>query len=279
VTNPLAVVVAGVAGRMGREVARIAAEDPAFALLGGLEAAGHPLAGKTLREAGAASDAPIATELEQLAGAGARGTRAGGPCPGVLIEFCLGEGALRHAGSAAGRGFAIVSGSTAFTPEMEAALRSLGAVVPVVRSANFSLGALALMRHGAALAAELGTRFDVEIVESHHRGKRDVPSGTALALAAAIRAARGASGNDVVGRRPGDPTRAAGEIGIHGVRAGSLPGEHRLLIAGDGETLEITHRVYGREAFARGALHAATIAAGLPPGYYQGLDVLEVKAT
>ena len=150
--GPLAVVVAGVAGRMGREVARLALEAEDLSLAGGLEAIGHPLVGSTLRALGLASDAPIAAELEALADAGAPAV------PGVLIEFSLASGAVEHARQAASRGWAVVSGSTGLSAGEEGALRLVSARVPVLRSPNFSRGALALLRHGPRVARELGRR-------------------------------------------------------------------------------------------------------------------------
>jgi len=274
------VIVAGVAGRMGREVARAALAATDIDLAGALESRAHPVSGGTLRELGFDSDAPVGGALRDLASAIAVGdSRSGVARRPVLIEFATGQGALHHARAAAERGFAVVSGSTGLSSEEDAAFRELGGEVPVVRGANFARGALALMRISRELVEMLGPAYDVEIVETHHRGKRDAPSGTALALFEAIRGASGRDGARPVHGRHGESPRQRGEIGIHAVRAGAVSGEHRLLVAGDGESMELVHRVSGREAFADGALHAARAAAALSPGYYAALDVLMPAGT
>lgn len=266
--TPIPLVIAGIGGRMGRAVAEAALADRRVQLVAGIEHAAWPgwdrgaaaiAAGeRTTPVALAHSVSEAATSIE--------GPRA------VLVEFCLPEGALAHARDAAARGWAVVSGSTGLDPREEETLRALGARIALVRAANFSRGAAAMVRLAAALRHDWGTDFDAEIVETHHRGKRDAPSGTALAIAAAL-GATPASGTLRVGRTRESPPRAAGEVTVHALREGDVVGEHRLVFAGPGEVLEITHRVHARSAFAAGVIEAAVHAACAPPGVY-GADEL-----
>src|SRR5262249_38326687 len=158
----------------------------------------------------------------------------------------------------------------------ERALTEAAAAVVVVRAANFSLGLAALRR---ALAATLSTLpdWDIEIVERHHRAKADSPSGSALLLARDAAAARGRTAEPGVrfGREGRTGPRPAGEIGVHAVRGGTWVGDHAVLLAGEGEWLELRHVAQDRVAFAHGALAAARFAARRSaPGLYNIDDVL-----
>lgn len=258
----LPLVIAGIGGRMGRAVAEASAGDARVRLAAGIERAGA---------AAAFAGTPVVASVPEAA-AVVSAERA------VLVEFCLAGGALEHARAAAALGWPVVSGSTGLEAGDEAALRALGARVAVVRSANFSRGAAALLETAAALRRCLGPAFEAEIVETHHRGKRDAPSGTALALAAAL-GATDLSGTLRVGRGRGASPRAEGEVVVHSLRAGDVVGEHRLLLAGPGETLEITHRVHARSAFAAGVIEAAVRAASAPPGVHAFEDLLREEGT
>jgi 4-hydroxy-tetrahydrodipicolinate reductase len=193
----------------------------------------------------------------------------------VAVEFAGPEACVRLAAACAARGAALVSGSTGLDAGQEEAVRAAAARVAVVRAANFSVG-LAALRHAlrAALAA-LPPGWDVELIERHHRGKADSPSGTALLLAGDVARARGSGAPPRVGRERGRiGPRPAGEITIHAVRGGTWVGEHELLIAGEGEWLELRHVAQDRLAFAHGALTAARFAAQALPGLYGLEDVL-----
>lgn len=259
------VIIAGIGGRMGGAVAREVAADPRFELAGGLERRGHQDYARLAGQFALPSESHLAETLSDIPGpARAR--------PAVLVEFCLGPGAVRHAADAADQGIGVVSGSTALSAEEESILRSLATRVPVVRAPNFSWGAASLLHFAPDVRRAMGADYDVEIIETHHRGKRDVPSGTALALARAIAGAGGETEVNV-GREAGENPRRAAEITVHAVRGGTVPGEHRILFAGTGETLELVHRVQGREAFAHGVLRAIQWCATSPPGWY-GVDAL-----
>lgn len=187
----------------------------------------------------------------------------------VLIDFSSPAGAGLAAAAAAAAGVGLVVGTTGLGAEHEAAVRAAAERVPVVWSANMSLGVnllLGLLRQASAALPG----FDLEIVELHHGGKADAPSGTALAMARAagrdmpVRSGR----SGVVGVRP------KGEVGVLAVRGGDVVGEHTAYLLGPGERLELTHRATNRQIFAHGAVRAARWVAGRGPGLYGMQDVL-----
>ena len=197
-------------------------------------------------------------------------------CPGdVVVDFSAPAGARAAASACAARGAALVSGSTGLGPDDEALLGEASRRVAVLRASNFSLGIAALrVALRAALAAVPGD-WDVEIVERHHRLKKDSPSGTALALAAEVRAARGLPVESLRHGRQGQVgERPAAEVGMHAVRGGTWVGDHQVLLAGGGEWLELRHVAQDRAAFAHGALAAVRFVATAGPGAYTLEDVL-----
>lgn len=194
----------------------------------------------------------------------------------VVIEFSSPDGARLVAGLCAARGASLVSGSTGLAPGDEDAIREAARTVAVVRSANFSLGVAVLHRALRSALERLPAGWDIEIVERHHRGKVDSPSGTALALAKVAMAMRGLSESALRQGRSGRlGTRPANEIGVHAVRGGTWAGDHEVLLAGDGEWLELRHVAQDRGAFAHGAIAAARFAAKAGPGLYNLEDVLK----
>lgn len=189
--------------------------------------------------------------------------------PGVVVlEFSSPEIAVETAHACAATGSPLVSGTTGLGPADEEAFETAAERVAVVRAANFSPGLLALRQAlDAALASLPG--WDVEIVERHHRLKSDSPSGTALALARQAAAARGWDDRAFRHGRSGRPgPRTFEEIGLHAVRGGTLVGDHAVILAGGGESLELRHTVQDRSAFAYGALRAAKFVARAAPGLY-----------
>ncbi len=193
----------------------------------------------------------------------------------VVVDFSGPAGARLAAVTCAAAGAALVTGSTGLGAEEEAALQSAAERVPVLRASNFSLGVAALrVALRAALAAVPGS-WDVEIVERHHRLKKDSPSGTALTLADDVRAARALPVSAVRHGREGlVGPRSAGELGMHAVRGGTWVGDHQVLLAGDGEWLELRHVAQDRAAFAHGALAAVRFVATAAPAGYTLEDVL-----
>jgi 4-hydroxy-tetrahydrodipicolinate reductase len=162
----------------------------------------------------------------------------------------------------------MVCGTTGLDAAQMAALHAAAVHVAIFHAANMSPGVNAVLAVLPALVRAL-QGYDIEIVEAHHRYKADAPSGTALALA---RAVAEASGGDVEGRarygRQGASRREAGEIGIHAIRAGGNPGEHTMILAGEGEELRLSHRAFSRASYAEGALRAARLIVDQSPGWY-----------
>jgi 4-hydroxy-tetrahydrodipicolinate reductase len=197
----------------------------------------------------------------------------------VYIDFTSPDATRAVAQAAAGLGRAAVIGTTGLDKEHEAAISQLASIAPVVVAANFSLGVNMVLGLVKQAARALGTEWDAEVVETHHRGKRDAPSGTALAIGRAIAEGHG-SDYDRVKRhaRDGDiGARARGEIGVSSVRGGDVVGEHTAYFFGPAERIEIGHRASSRVIFAAGALRAAAWAIDKPPGRYDMLDVLGLK--
>ncbi len=194
----------------------------------------------------------------------------------VYIDFTTPVATRAAAAAARACGMAAVIGTTGLGADDEAALAALAAVAPIVVAANFSLGVNLLLGLARTAARVLGPDWDAEVVETHHRAKRDAPSGTALAIARAIAAGHGSSYEDVKRHtRDGDVgPRPRGEIGVATVRGGDVIGEHTAYFFGAAERIEISHRATARAIFAAGALRAAAWVVGQPPGRYDMQDVL-----
>lgn len=236
-SNLVRIGIAGVTGRMGREVANLAAQDPRLEVVGGVGRADSVEALPAL--------------LAQI---------------DVLLDFTLPEATVSIAGAAADAGIPLLCGVTGIDAGGVRALEAAATHIPVRWSRNLSLGLPIVADLVRQLASALAS-FDVEIVEAHHRGKLEAPSGTALILAEAIADGRRQQlSNHATFGREGVSPRQPGEIGIHAVRAGTLPGEHMILFAGEDEELRITHRAMSRTAFARGAIEVAIAMPNQPIG-------------
>ena len=194
----------------------------------------------------------------------------------AYIDFTTPEATATAARQAATRRVAAVVGTTGLGDDAEAALAELSEVAPVLVAPNFSLGVNLLLGLAEKAARALGPDFDLEVVEAHHRHKRDAPSGTARALAEALAAGRGLNAVEAsIGGREGDVgPRTRDEIGVMALRGGSVVGEHTAYFLGEGERIEISHRAESRSIFAAGAVKAALWAAGKPAGRYGMRDVL-----
>ena len=257
------VCVLGPSGRMGRAV---------------IDAA----AGRTDVTVTAAIDRPGASGLGAMAAPGVTAQtdlHAALTGADVYVDFTAPASTRAAAELARSLTKAAVIGTTGLTADDEAAVAALARVAPIVVAANFSLGVNLLLGLVQQAARALGTEWDAEIVETHHRAKRDAPSGTALMIGRAIAAGHG-SDYDAVKRhtRDGDVgPRPRGEIGVSSVRGGDVVGEHTATFFGPAERIEISHRASSRAIFAAGALRAAAWVVGKPPGRYDMLDVLGLK--
>ncbi|QSR85683.1 4-hydroxy-tetrahydrodipicolinate reductase [Methylacidimicrobium sp. B4] len=194
----------------------------------------------------------------------------------VIIDFSAHGFSAELAEASAKAGKALVIGTTGHLPEEALRMRRAGERIPIVWAPNFSTGVNLLFYLVRKAATVLGEEFDPEIVEAHHRAKRDAPSGTARRLAEIIAEVRGVALEKAArhGREGESGLREAGEIGIHAIRGGRIVGLHTVLFAGPGEVVELTHRAETRDTFALGSLRAARWAVGKPPGIYSMEDVL-----
>lgn len=264
------VVVCGAMGRMGRAILDVLRERPQGLVLGGaVEMPGHPQLGRDAFEAAGTGTAGVVVTSD-FSSAIARAD--------VAIDFTHAESSARHAAEAAVAGKPIVIGSTGLTREQTAEIRESAKGIACVLSPNMSVGVNLMFRMAADVARVLGDDFDVEIVETHHRFKKDSPSGTAVKLADVVAGALGREMKEagVYGRHGMVGERPRKEIGVFAVRAGDVVGEHTLVFGGIGERLEITHRAHSRDTFARGAVRAASWVIGKPAGVYDMNAVLGV---
>jgi len=252
---PIRIALSGASGRMGRALARLAAETSGCAIAGGIARTTGPGV-VTVDDAG-----PLLAAMDVLIDVSA---------PAQLTAI-LSE----HGDRLEGR--ALVVGTTGLDADLEAALDGLAEHTAVLVAANFSLGVNLLLDLARRAAAVLpGQQFDVEVVEAHHRAKADAPSGTALALARAVAEGRGEQleGLRRDGRSGRTGARPVNEIGLHAIRGGGVVGEHRVLFLGTRERIELVHGALDRDVFAEGALAAARWVAGRAPGRFGMADVL-----
>ena len=264
------VAVTGSAGRMGSRIIALVQEEENLKLTGATERDGHPAVGQDAGEKAGVGflGIPILHGLEPVIE----------DCD-VVIDFTTPAASIRHTEIASNAGKAIVIGTTGFSREETERVRELSARCPCILCPNMSVGVNVLFKILGEVAPILGSGYDVEIFEVHHRFKKDAPSGTALRMAQII---AGAMGRDlekvgtfgrkgIVGERPHD------EIGIHTLRAGDIVGEHTVVFGGMGERIELTHRAQSRDNFVRGAIRAAKFAVHAGNGLYDMLDVLGLK--
>ncbi|NIT30166.1 MAG: 4-hydroxy-tetrahydrodipicolinate reductase [Armatimonadetes bacterium] len=264
------IAVAGVRGRMGSRIATLVHKTEGLELAGAFEVGGHPDIGKdigTLLGLGSLG-VNISDNIEQVL-----------ETSDVVIDFTSPAPTIAHVKAAVRKGKAMVIGTTGFSPEELTEFKGQAAMIPCVFASNMSLGINLLLKVVADVAKSLGEDYDIEIVEAHHRMKKDAPSGTALALARSLANAMGWDLQEVANfsREGMIGERKKQEIGIQTIRAGDIVGEHTVLFGGMGERIEISHRASSRETFARGALRAALWIKGKPIGIYDMQDVLGLK--
>jgi 4-hydroxy-tetrahydrodipicolinate reductase len=246
----------GACGRMGRLLIQLANQRKDMKLALALEAGGHPDLGK---------DAGIVAGLGKPLGVKVTSLKECQSRPGgiknvdVIIDFSLPRGVPDCLAICKKNKIALVEGTTGLDARIIAVFKQAGKTIPCLVSPNFSTGANWMMELAEQTARQLGGRYDIEITETHHKTKKDKPSGTAIRLAQAIK----------------DGLKdSAREIPIHALRMGEVVGEHKVYFGGPGEVLEIVHRVQSRNAFADGALTSAKFLAQAKPGFYNLKDVL-----
>jgi 4-hydroxy-tetrahydrodipicolinate reductase len=255
----------GACGRMGTRIAQLAQEDPGLCIGAALESAEHAWSGRPYGDVAGSgigagltvsADLPLETRLD------------------VLIDFSTPAGTMKILPTCVDRRIPLLVATTGHSSQQRTEIEAAAHLTAILFAPNTSLAVNVLMK----LAREAGLAlrdkgFDVEILERHHRFKKDSPSGTALHFAHIIRDAMGQT-NLRHGREGNIGERPASEIGIHAIRAGDNVGEHTLIFSSLGETIELTHRAHSRDCYARGALQAAKFLADRPAGRYTMNDVL-----
>ena len=241
------IAITGAKGRMGRTVQACAARQDDVTVVGEVDL------GDALE--------PVLTQAE------------------VVIDFSLHDATANLAECCAQHGVPLVTGTTGHNAEEKARITAAATRIPMVWASNFATGVNALFWLARQAAGILGPDFDLEVIEMHHRLKKDAPSGTATTLAEILAEARKQKLADVIrhGRQGITGERTSTEIGMHSLRGGDVVGEHTVVFATQGERLELTHRASSRDMFANGALNAARWIIGKPPGIYSMQDVLGLK--
>lgn len=260
-------IIVGCAGRMGKRITALAVESTRFEIIGAIEKTGHPDLGK---------DAGLAASADQL--------NINIDCiwpqnADVVIDFSQPEAADKTVNYCVDNKTAVVLGTTGLTVEQHKEIKKASEKVPVVYGTNMSIGMNVMFSLVESSAVMLGPDYDVEIIEQHHRFKKDAPSGSALTLAERICKATGRDmeASIVYGRKGKDALRKEGQIGIHAVRAGDITGIHSIIFSTLGETITLNHTAHSRDGFAQGALRAAQWIIGKKPALYSMASVLGIK--
>lgn len=260
----ISIAINGVCGRMGSSIAALVAEDKNLKLVAALEREEHPYIGKDLGSIIGQNQNGIiiSNELKNS--------------PDVLIDFSSPDSTLARLKTCTENRIAVVIGTTGLDDkQMEQVNKASGGIACLV-SPNMSIGVNLLFSLVEIVSKVLGEKSDIEIVEAHHRFKKDAPSGTALKIAEKICNVTGQKMDDVIiyGRKGITGERPQGQICIHSIRSGDIVGEHTVIFGNIGERLELVHKAQTRDSFAMGAIRAAKFLAGKSPGLYKMEDVL-----
>jgi 4-hydroxy-tetrahydrodipicolinate reductase len=259
--------IVGAAGRMGRRILSLSIDAGQFDIIAAIERKGHPDIGK---DAGLLAVAgPINIKLDCVYPAGAD----------AAIDFSLPEAADKTIDYCLENNAALVLCTTGLSDQQREKIKAASAKIPVIYGTNMSVGMNVLFSLVGKVAAMLGDDYDIEIIEQHHRFKKDAPSGSALTLAENICKATDKDYPNclVHGRSGKEALRQKGNIGIHAVRAGDITGRHEVIFSTLGETVTLSHAAHSRDGFARGALKAAQWLIDKKPGLYSMADVLSLK--
>jgi 4-hydroxy-tetrahydrodipicolinate reductase len=263
-------IVAGAAGRMGGRIIHMIRQSNDVELAAAFERPDHPSVG---------------SDAGQVAGLGNLGIKVAGSLKEVIgfgdvvIDFTAPQATVENLKLASESKLAVILGTTGISGSLLDQVKALAGTTRCVMSPNMSVGMNVMFKIAGEMAKVLGKDYDMEILEVHHRFKKDAPSGTAMRLAQILAAATNRDLDDVaVYHRKGMiGERTSKEIGIQTWRAGDITGEHTILFGGIGERLEIIHRAHSRDNFARGAVRAAAWVVQQPPGLYDMMDVLGLK--
>ena len=264
------VIVCGAGGRMGVRIIHAIKETQGVELAAGVERSGHPMLEKGLGQHAGFPElkAPGVSDLGEVIDEA-----------DVVIDFSSPEASMANLHMAAKKGRPMVVGTTGFDATQRKGFEAAGGKIAVCLSPNMSVGVNLLFSLVSQVANILGKEYDPEIVEIHHRLKKDAPSGTAVQIARILAAAKGWDLDKigVYGRKGITGPRHTQELGIHAVRTGDVVGEHTVIFGGPGERIELVHRAHSRDTFAYGALKAAFFVFQAEPGLYDMQDVLGLK--
>lgn len=261
-------IIVGAAGQMGKRILSLAMQSGQFNIVAAVERQGHPDLGKDAGMVAAAK--PINVELAD--------TYPHATTADVAIDFSQPGAADKTVDFCLENEVALVLGTTGLGSEQHEKIKAASKKIPVLYATNMSVGMNVLFNLVGKVAQMLGEEYDIEIIEQHHRFKKDAPSGSALTLAENICKAtnRDFPGALTHGRSGKDALRQKGTVGMHAVRAGDITGIHSVIFSTLGETVTLSHTVHGRDTFARGALQAAKWLAGKKPGLYSIADLLGI---
>ena len=255
--------IAGACGRMGQRIAALAHADGQFKITGALERDNHPCLGKDYGHILGVGDLGIKVESD---------SRKAIVNADVLVDFATGDDVLTHVNIAREKGVKIVIGTTGISKSCVKDIKEAAKHIPIVMDSNMSYGINTLITVLPEIVKCLGSRYDIDIIETHHRMKKDWPSGTALSLAEVLKRAANRDIKTDGAPRQGPDDR---KIVLHALRGGDVVGDHTIVFAGQGERIEITHKASSRDVFAFGALMAATFTMRAQPGkVYTMLDVM-----
>jgi 4-hydroxy-tetrahydrodipicolinate reductase len=254
-------IIVGAAGRMGKRITALAVESKQFDIIGTIEDEKCPEIGKDLEQTGV----KISSEFPAKAD--------------VVIDFSLPAAFDGMFNYCLKNNCALVMGTTGLSAEQLKKIDDASKKIPVIQATNMSVGMNLLFETIGTIAAKLGEDYDIEIVEAHHRMKKDAPSGSAMTLAEKIAAATNKKFPDCldIGRKGKESLRKKGSIGIQAIRLGDTVGEHSVMFGTVGETVTISHSAHSRDTFAAGAIRAALWLVGKKPARYSMADVLGLK--
>jgi len=260
------VIITGAAGRMGKRIISLISGDKSFEIIAAIEKKGHPDIGK---------------DASQLAGAGPISLKISDTYPAqadVVIDFSQPEAAAATIEYCLENKAALVLGTTGLGEIEQEKIKTACTEIPVIYGTNMSVGMNVLFNLVGKTAKMLGEDYDIEIVEQHHRFKKDSPSGSALTLAKNICEATNRDYPNCLthGRECKESLREKGNIGVHAVRAGDIAGVHSVIFSTLGESVTLNHTAHSRDGFARGAIGAAKWLIGKKPGLYSMADVLGI---
>jgi 4-hydroxy-tetrahydrodipicolinate reductase len=262
-------VIIGVSGRMGRALVRAAAEVAEVRITGAVASATSASLGRDAGELAGTERLGVAVTSDLSAALAAAD---------VAIDFSRPQASGAHIAACRAARKPLLIGTTGLAVELAGALAAAAREIALLVAPNTSLCVALLVQLVRRAASALPPEFDIEILEAHHRMKRDAPSGTALELARAAGEGRGLASSEALSRASAqrDGARQQGQIGFAVLRGGDIVGEHTVLFAGPGEELRLSHRAGDRTIFARGALRAALWLAGQPPGRYGMSDFIHI---